>query len=73
VASEQAAASVESRGVRVPVVRLPQVHDSTKQALVTCRPFVGADAPASSALTQQWLGWRPTGQPLSVNLESTPN
>jgi nucleoside-diphosphate-sugar epimerase len=25
--------------------------------------FVGADGPASSALTQQWLGWHPTHQP----------
>jgi nucleoside-diphosphate-sugar epimerase len=25
--------------------------------------FVGADGPASSALTQQWLGWHPTQQP----------
>ena len=41
MASEQAAASVESRGVRVPVVRLPQVHDSIKQALVTCRALCG--------------------------------
>jgi nucleoside-diphosphate-sugar epimerase len=25
--------------------------------------FVGADGPASSSLTQKWLGWRPTQQP----------
>jgi nucleoside-diphosphate-sugar epimerase len=35
VASEQAAASVAARGVRVAVVRLPQVHDRYKQGLVT--------------------------------------
>ena len=34
-ASEEAAASVASRGVRVAVVRLPQVHDTAKQGLVT--------------------------------------
>ncbi len=34
-ASEEAAASVASRGVRVAVVRLPQVHDTVKQGLVT--------------------------------------
>jgi nucleoside-diphosphate-sugar epimerase len=35
VASEEAAAAVASRGGRVSVVRLPQVHDTAKQGLVT--------------------------------------
>jgi nucleoside-diphosphate-sugar epimerase len=34
-ASEEAAASVAARGVRTAVVRLPQVHDTVKQGLVT--------------------------------------
>jgi nucleoside-diphosphate-sugar epimerase len=34
-ASEQAAASVEARGGRVLVVRLPQVHDPLKQGLIS--------------------------------------
>jgi hypothetical protein len=34
-ASEEAAASVAARGVRVAIVRLPQVHDIVKQGLVT--------------------------------------
>lgn len=34
-ASEEAAASVAARGVRVAVVRLPQVHDTVKQGLIT--------------------------------------
>jgi nucleoside-diphosphate-sugar epimerase len=35
VASEQAAASIAAKGVRVGVMRLPQVHDTVKQGLVT--------------------------------------
>ena len=35
VASEQAAASLAAQGVRVSVMRLPQVHDPVKQGLVT--------------------------------------
>jgi nucleoside-diphosphate-sugar epimerase len=34
-ATEEAAASVATRGVRVATVRLPQVHDTVKQGLVT--------------------------------------
>jgi nucleoside-diphosphate-sugar epimerase len=34
-ASEEAAASVAAQGVRVAIVRLPQVHDTVKQGLVT--------------------------------------
>jgi nucleoside-diphosphate-sugar epimerase len=34
-ASEEAAAAVAERGVRVAVVRLPQIHDTVKQGLVT--------------------------------------
>lgn len=35
VASEQAAASLAARGISVGVVRLPQVHDTVKQGLIT--------------------------------------
>jgi nucleoside-diphosphate-sugar epimerase len=34
-ASEEAAASVAARGVRVVIMRLPQVHDTVKQGLIT--------------------------------------
>jgi nucleoside-diphosphate-sugar epimerase len=34
-ASEEAAASVATRGVRTAIVRLPQVHDTVKQGLIT--------------------------------------
>jgi nucleoside-diphosphate-sugar epimerase len=154
-ASEEAAASMLSRGVRVSVMRLPQIHDRRKQGLVTAliavarekgvsayvgdgrnrwpaahvldtarlyrlalekgeagaryhavaeegvplrdiagaigrrlnlpvvakSPeeaagyfgwlglFIGFDAPASSALTQERLGWRPTQGGLITDLE----
>jgi nucleoside-diphosphate-sugar epimerase len=35
VASEQAAAALEAQGVRVSVMRLPQVHNPVKQGLIT--------------------------------------
>lgn len=35
VASEEAAASLAAQGVRVAVIRLPQVHDTVKQGLIT--------------------------------------
>jgi nucleoside-diphosphate-sugar epimerase len=155
VASEEAAASVAARGVRVSLMRLPQVHDTVKQGLIThliavarekgvsafvgdglnrwpavhrldcarlyklalerglagarynavgeegvplreiaeaigrglkvpvvakspeeagehfgwLAAFVGFDMPASSALTQQRLGWRPTGPGLISDLD----
>jgi nucleoside-diphosphate-sugar epimerase len=155
VASEEAAASVEAQGVRVSIMRLPQVHDPFKQGLITyliaaarekgvsayvgdgqnrwpavhrldaahlyrvalekgsagarynavaeegvplreiaesigrgmklpvmakspeeagehfgwLGMFVSADIPASSALTQQQLGWRPTGPGLIDDLD----
>jgi nucleoside-diphosphate-sugar epimerase len=155
VASEVEAASVAARGVRVSLIRLPQVHDTVKQGLITyliavaCEKgisayvgdglnrwpavhrldcarlyklalekgsagarynavaeegvplreiaevigrglklpvvsmsaeeagehfgwlaaFVGFDLPASSALTQERLGWHPTGPGLIADLE----
>ncbi|MGB6387097.1 MAG: NAD-dependent epimerase/dehydratase family protein [Terriglobales bacterium] len=160
VASEEAAAAVVAKGVRVSVVRLPQVHDPVKQGLITyliavarekgvsayvgdglnrwpaghrldvarlyrlafekgaekgaegarynavteegvplreiaevigrglkvpvvskspeeagehfgwLAHFVVADIPASSVLTQRWLGWRPTGPGLIADLNA---
>jgi nucleoside-diphosphate-sugar epimerase len=154
-ASEEAAASVAAKGVRVSVVRLPQVHNTVKQGLITfaiavarqkevsayvgdglnrwpavhvldtarlyrlavekletgaryhavaeegvsmrdiaevigrglkvpvisvspeeapahfgwLAAFAGRDLPASSTLTQERLGWRPTGPGLIADLE----
>jgi nucleoside-diphosphate-sugar epimerase len=43
VASEQAAAVLAAQGLRVSVVRLPQVHDTVKQGLVTYRIAVARE------------------------------
>jgi nucleoside-diphosphate-sugar epimerase len=155
VASEEAASSIAAKGVRVGVMRLPQVHNTVKQGLVTyaielarqkgvsayvgdgrnrwpaahvldaahlyrlaleklekgaryhavaeegvpmrdiaevigrglkvpvisvspedapahfgwLAAFAGRDLPASSSLTQEWLGWQPTGPGLITDLE----
>jgi nucleoside-diphosphate-sugar epimerase len=47
-ASEEAAAAVASRGVRVSVVRLSQVHDRLKQGLVTYAIAVARDKGVSA-------------------------
>lgn len=49
------------RGLKVPVVALPP--EEAAQHFGFLGMFVGADCPASSALTQERLGWRPTAQP----------
>ena len=49
------------RGLKVPVVaNLPQ---EAARHFGFLGFFVGVDCPASSALTQERLGWRPTSQP----------
>jgi len=32
--------------------------------------FMGFDMPASSALTQEWLGWKPTGPGLIADMDA---
>jgi nucleoside-diphosphate-sugar epimerase len=49
------------RGLHVPVIG--QTHEDAAGHFGWLGHFVGADAPASSALTQERLGWRPTTQP----------
>ncbi|HTX34854.1 MAG TPA: SDR family oxidoreductase [Bryobacteraceae bacterium] len=49
------------RGLKVPVVA--KSPDEAARHFGFLGFFVGIDAPASSALTQQRLGWRPTAQP----------
>ena len=49
------------RGLKVPVVSIPA--EEAAQHFGFLGFFVGADGPASSALTQERLGWHPTAQP----------
>jgi nucleoside-diphosphate-sugar epimerase len=49
------------RGLNVPVVSISAAEAAQHFGFLAF--FVGVDAPASSALTQERLGWRPTKQP----------
>ncbi|HEY1946822.1 MAG TPA: SDR family oxidoreductase [Bryobacteraceae bacterium] len=54
-------AEVIGRGLKVPVVAMSR--EEAAQHFGFLGFFVGADCPASSAQTQERLGWRPTAQP----------
>jgi nucleoside-diphosphate-sugar epimerase len=60
-------AEVIGRGLNVPVVSLSQ--EKAQSHFGWLAMFAGADMPASSALTRQRLGWRPTGPGLIADLE----
>jgi nucleoside-diphosphate-sugar epimerase len=49
------------RGLKVPVIS--KSPEEAAQHFGFLGYFVGIDCPASSAQTQEWLGWRPTAQP----------
>jgi nucleoside-diphosphate-sugar epimerase len=55
------------RGLKVPVVSISPVQAGEHFGLMAM--FAGVDMPASSALTQQRLGWRPTGPGLISDLD----
>ncbi len=65
VASEEAAAAVAAKGVRVSVVRLPQVHDPVKQGLITYLIDL-ARAKGVSAYVGEGLNRWPSGHRLDV-------
>jgi nucleoside-diphosphate-sugar epimerase len=56
------------RGLNVPVVS--KSPEEAGEHFGWLGFFVGADVPASSALTQQWLGWRPNGPGLIADLSA---
>jgi nucleoside-diphosphate-sugar epimerase len=60
-------AEVIGRGLKVPVVSLSQEEAQAHFGWLAM--FAGVDMPASSAITQQRLGWRPTGPGLIADLE----
>jgi nucleoside-diphosphate-sugar epimerase len=60
-------AEVIGRGLNVPVVSLSQEQAQAHFGWLAM--FAGFDMPASSALTRQRLGWRPTGPGLIADLE----
>jgi len=64
-ASEAAGASVAERGVNVSVVRLPQVHDTVKQGLVTYAVQVAREKRASAYIGEGRNRW-PSAHVLDV-------
>jgi nucleoside-diphosphate-sugar epimerase len=56
-ASEVAGASVAERGVKVSVVRLPQVHDTVKQGLITYAVQVAREKGVSAYLGEGLNRW----------------
>lgn len=60
-------AKVIGRGLKVPVVSLSR--EDAQAHFGWLAMFAGFDMPASSALTRQRLGWRPTGPGLIADLE----
>ncbi len=60
-------AEVIGQGLKVPVVS--QSPEEASAHFRWLAPFAGYDMPASSALTQQWLGWHPTGPGLISDLK----
>jgi nucleoside-diphosphate-sugar epimerase len=60
-------ATVIGRGLKVPVVALSPDEAATHFGWLAM--FIGLDFPASSAKTQERLGWHPTGPGLIADLE----
>jgi nucleoside-diphosphate-sugar epimerase len=61
-------AEVVGRGLKMPVVS--KSHEEAGEHFGWLAHFVGHDIPASSALTQQRLGWRPKGPGLIADLKA---
>lgn len=64
----RAIAEVLGRGLKVPVVSLSEEEEAPAH-FGWLGMFAGLDLPASGALTQERLGWRPSGPGLLADLE----
>lgn len=60
-------AEVIGRGLKIPAVSLSREDAAAHFGWMAM--FIGVDMPASSALTQERLGWKPTGPELVSDLE----
>lgn len=60
-------AEVVGRGLKVPVVSIPQEEAGAHFGWLAM--FAALDLPASSALTQEWLGWKPVQPGLIADLD----
>jgi nucleoside-diphosphate-sugar epimerase len=65
--SMKAIAEALGRGLKVPVVSIDP--GETEAHFGWLARFAPHDMPSSSALTQEWLGWRPTGPGLISDLD----
>jgi nucleoside-diphosphate-sugar epimerase len=64
----RAIAEALGQGLKIPVVSL--TPEQAQAHFGWLAMFVGYDMPASSALTQQWLDWHPTGPGMIADLEN---
>lgn len=62
-------AEVIGRNLGVPVRSLTTAEAAQKSGVYAFFSFAQSDCPASSALTRQWLGWRPEGPSLLADLD----
>ena len=60
-------AGVIGKRLGLPVVSVPP--EKAAEHFGWFAMFAGADAPSSSALTREWLGWRPAGPELLADLD----